>query len=66
MKLGGIKSRPDDRDYLYTPRRAGLLGLAPPRQIDRSGEEANYLRAGVTTDPQLYGLELRYKFGAFH
>jgi len=37
LMLGGIKSRPDPRDYPYTPRRAGLLGLAPPRQIDRSG-----------------------------
>jgi hypothetical protein len=35
------------------------------RQIDRSGEEDNWRRSGAVTDPRLYGLELRYKFGAF-
>jgi outer membrane receptor protein involved in Fe transport len=35
------------------------------RQIDRTGEDENYLRAGATTDPRLYGMEVRYKFGAF-
>jgi iron complex outermembrane receptor protein len=37
------------------------------RQIDRyqAGEEENFRRAGATTDPRLYGLEVRYKFGAF-
>ena len=37
------------------------------RQIDRyqAGEGANFRRAGATTDPRLYGLEVRYKFGAF-
>lgn len=35
--FGGKKSRPDDRDFPYQPRRAGLLGLPPPSRIDRSG-----------------------------
>ena len=35
------------------------------RQVERTGEEGNYLRAGVTTDPRLYGLEVRYKIGGF-
>jgi hypothetical protein len=35
------------------------------RQIERGGESTNFLRSGVTTDPRLVGVELRYKFGAF-
>ncbi|MEQ8861180.1 MAG: TonB-dependent receptor [Pseudomonadales bacterium] len=35
------------------------------RQVTRGGEGSNYLRTGATTDPRLYGLELRYRFGAF-
>jgi iron complex outermembrane recepter protein len=37
------------------------------RQIDRyqAGEAQNFRRAGATTDPRLWGLEVRYKFGAF-
>ena len=37
------------------------------RQIDRyqAGETAGFRRAGATTDPRLYGMEVRYKFGAF-
>lgn len=37
------------------------------RQIDRyqATEAANFRRAGDTTDPRLYGVEVRYKFGAF-
>jgi len=33
----GLKSAPDDRDFPYRSRRPGVLGLPPPRQIDRSG-----------------------------
>jgi outer membrane receptor protein involved in Fe transport len=29
------------------------------------GEDANYVQPGLTSDPRLYGLEVRYKFGAF-
>ena len=32
------------------------------RQIDRTTEGSNWLRKGSTTDPRLYGLEVRYKF----
>jgi outer membrane receptor protein involved in Fe transport len=37
------------------------------RQIDQYGatEEVNYRRSGAVTDPRLYGVEVRYKFGAF-
>ncbi len=35
------------------------------RQITRGAEEDNFLRSGATTDPRLYGFEVRYKFGAF-
>ena len=37
------------------------------RQIDRyqAGETEGFRRAGATTDPRLYGMEVRYKFGAF-
>ena len=37
------------------------------RQIDRyqAGETENFRRAGVTTDPRLWGFEVRYKFGAY-
>jgi iron complex outermembrane receptor protein len=34
------------------------------RQIDRGTEDDNWLRKGAVTDPRLYGLELRYRFGA--
>jgi outer membrane receptor protein involved in Fe transport len=29
------------------------------------GEDTNYVQPGLTSDPRLYGLEVRYKFGAF-
>ena len=35
------------------------------RQVTRGGEGSNYLRTGVTTDPRLFGLEVRYRFGAY-
>ncbi|MEZ5561126.1 MAG: TonB-dependent receptor [Pseudomonadales bacterium] len=37
------------------------------RQIDRyqAGEAEDFRRAGATTDPRLWGVEVRYKFGAF-
>lgn len=37
------------------------------RQIDQyqATEETNWRRTGVVTDPRLFGLEVRYKFGAF-
>lgn len=37
------------------------------RQIDRyqAEEENNFFRPGATTDPRLFGMEVRYKFGAF-
>jgi iron complex outermembrane receptor protein len=36
------------------------------RQIEQYGatEESNYMRTGTATDPRLWGLEVRYKFGA--
>ena len=36
------------------------------RQIDRyqAGETENFRRAGATTDPRLWGLEVRWRFGA--
>jgi iron complex outermembrane receptor protein len=36
------------------------------RQIDRGTEGTNWLRKGSTSDPRLYGLEVRYKFGALY
>jgi len=37
------------------------------RQIDQyqANETTNYRRTGALTDPRLWGLEVRYKFGAF-
>ncbi|MCA1792228.1 MAG: TonB-dependent receptor, partial [Thioalkalivibrio sp.] len=35
------------------------------RQITRTAESQNYLRAAVPTDPRLMGIELTYRFGAF-
>jgi outer membrane receptor protein involved in Fe transport len=37
------------------------------RQIDRyqANEDTNFRRAGAVTDPRLFGVEVRYKFGAF-
>lgn len=37
------------------------------RQIDQyqANETTNYRRTGAVTDPRLWGLEVRYKFGAF-
>jgi outer membrane receptor protein involved in Fe transport len=32
------------------------------RQVDRSGEDTNFLRAGVTTEPRIYGVEVSYSF----
>ena len=29
------------------------------------GEEYNYVQPGLTSDPRLYGVEVRFKFGAF-
>ncbi len=33
------------------------------RQIDRSGESDNFRRSGATTDPRLWGVEVRWRFG---
>ncbi len=35
------------------------------RQVTRGSEGDNCLRSGTTTDPRLYGLEVRYRFGAY-
>ena len=35
------------------------------RQIDRTDEEENFRRSGAVTFPRAFGLEFRYKFGAF-
>ena len=32
------------------------------RSIERGNDGANYVRTGATTDPRLYGVELRYRF----
>lgn len=37
MIISGRKSSPDSRDYPYVSRRAGILNVPPPRQVDRSG-----------------------------
>jgi outer membrane receptor protein involved in Fe transport len=54
----------DDESWQLAAFVNNVLDEVGIRQIDRSGEEANFLRAGVTTDPRLYGLEVRYRFGA--
>jgi iron complex outermembrane receptor protein len=57
--------RSPDESWTVAAFMNNILDEIGIRQIDRNSESFNYMRSGATTDPRLYGMEVRYKFNSF-
>jgi outer membrane receptor protein involved in Fe transport len=56
---------PQDENWLVAAFVNNVMDEIGIRQVSRLGEDENWRRSGAVSDPRLYGLEVRYKFGAF-
>lgn len=62
---GRITWTSPDEAFVISGFVNNILDEIGVRQIDRRGEEQNYLRVATPTDPRLFGMEFTWNFGAY-